>query len=59
MVLVGGTGVLGEKHFTVPLCAPQISHGPGLGSNPGHRGDTPASTRVPWDICRGLTRTSQ
>jgi hypothetical protein len=37
---------LGEKPVPVPLCPPQISHGLDLESNPGLRGERPASNRL-------------
>jgi hypothetical protein len=37
---------LGEKPVPVLLCPPQISHGLGLGSNPGLRGERPATNRL-------------
>jgi hypothetical protein len=37
---------LGEKPVPVPLCSPQISHGLDLGSNPGLRGERPATDRL-------------
>jgi hypothetical protein len=35
-----------KKPVPVPLCPPQISHGLDLGSNPGLRGETPATNRL-------------
>jgi hypothetical protein len=36
----------GKTCLPVPLCPPQISHGLDLGSNPGIRGDRPATNRL-------------
>jgi hypothetical protein len=36
---------LGESHFTVTLCTPQIPHGFNPGSNSGLRGKRPATNR--------------
>jgi hypothetical protein len=46
MKLTGENRQLGEKPVTVPLCPPQISHGLDLGSNPGLRGERPATNRL-------------
>jgi hypothetical protein len=43
MKLTGENRQLGEKPVPVPLCPPQISHGLDLGSNPGLRGERPAT----------------
>jgi hypothetical protein len=45
MKLTGENRQLGEKPVPVPLC-PQISHGLDLGSNPGLRGERPATNRL-------------
>jgi hypothetical protein len=42
----GRTEVLGGKPVPVPLCPPQIPHGLTPGSNPGLRGDRPATNRL-------------
>jgi hypothetical protein len=42
----GKTEVLVEKPVPVPLFAPQIPHGMTPGSNPGLRGDSPATNRL-------------
>jgi hypothetical protein len=46
MKLTGENRQLGEKPAPVPLCPPQISHGLDLGSNPGLRGERPATNRL-------------
>jgi hypothetical protein len=46
MKLTGENRQLGEKPVPVPLCPPQISHGLYLGSNPGLRGERPATNRL-------------
>jgi hypothetical protein len=46
MKLTGENRQLGEKPVPVPLCPPQISHGLDLGSNPGLRGERPATNRL-------------
>jgi hypothetical protein len=46
MKLTGENRQLGEKPVPVPLCPPQISHGLALGSNPGLRGERPATNRL-------------
>jgi hypothetical protein len=46
MKLTGENRQLGEKPVPVPLCPPQISHGLDLGSNPGLRGERPATSRL-------------
>jgi hypothetical protein len=46
MKLAGENRQLGEKPVSVPLCPPQISHGLDLGSNPGLRGERPATNRL-------------
>jgi hypothetical protein len=46
MKSTGENRQLGEKPVPVPLCPPQISHGLDLGSNPGLRGDRPATNRL-------------
>jgi hypothetical protein len=43
------TEVLGEKPVPVPLCLPQIPHGLTPGSNPGLRGERPATNRLSHD----------
>jgi hypothetical protein len=43
MKLTGENRQLGEKPVSVPLCPPQISYGLDLGSNPGLRGERPAT----------------
>jgi hypothetical protein len=42
----GKTEILGEKPVPVPLCPPQIPHGPTPGSNPGLRGEMTATNRL-------------
>jgi hypothetical protein len=49
MKATGENQQLGEKPVPVPLCSPQISHGLDLGSNPGLRGDRPATKRLSHD----------
>jgi hypothetical protein len=46
MKLTGENRQLGEKPVLVPICPPQISHGLDLGSNPGLRGERPATMRL-------------
>jgi hypothetical protein len=46
MKLTGENRQLGEKPVPVPLCPPQIPHGLDLGSNPGLRGERPATNRL-------------
>jgi hypothetical protein len=46
MKLTGENRQLGEIPVPVPLCPPQISHGLDLGSNPGLRGERPATNRL-------------
>jgi hypothetical protein len=46
MKLTGENRQLVEKPVPVPLCPPQISHGLDLGSNPGLRGERPATNRL-------------
>jgi hypothetical protein len=46
MKSTGKNRQLGEKPVPVPLCTPQISHGLDLGSNPGLRGERPATNRL-------------
>jgi hypothetical protein len=46
MKSTGENRQLGEKPVPVPLCPPQISHGLDLGSNPGLRGERPATNRL-------------
>jgi hypothetical protein len=46
MKLTGENRQLGEKPVPVPLRPPQISHGLDLGSNPGLRGERPATNRL-------------
>jgi hypothetical protein len=46
MKLTGENRQLGEKPVPMPLCPPQISHGLDLGSNPGLRGERPATNRL-------------
>jgi hypothetical protein len=46
MKLTGENRQLGEKRVPEPLCPPQISHELDLGSNPGLRGDRPATNRL-------------
>jgi hypothetical protein len=46
MKLTGENRQLGEKPVPVPLCPPQISHGLDLGSNPGLRGERPATNHL-------------
>jgi hypothetical protein len=46
MKLTGENRQLGEKPVPGPLCPPQISHGLDLGSNPGLRGERPATNRL-------------
>jgi hypothetical protein len=46
MKLTGENRQLGGKPVPVPLCPPQISHGLDLGSNPGLRGERPATNRL-------------
>ena len=46
MKSTGKNRQLGEKPVPVPLCPPQISHGLDLGSNPGLRGERPATNRL-------------
>jgi hypothetical protein len=42
----GKTEVLGEKPVPVPLCTPQISHGPTWDQTRGLRGERPATNRL-------------
>jgi hypothetical protein len=46
MKLTGENRQLGEKPVPVPLCPPQISHGLTPRSNPGLRGERPATNRL-------------
>jgi hypothetical protein len=46
MKSTGENRQLGEKPVPVPLCPPQISHGLEVGSNPGLRGERPATNRL-------------
>jgi hypothetical protein len=46
---------LGEKPVPLPLCPPQISHGLDLGSNPGLRGERPATNRLSHGTAMALT----
>jgi hypothetical protein len=46
MKLTGENRQLGEEPVPVPLCPPQISHGLTPGSNPGLRGERPATNRL-------------
>jgi hypothetical protein len=46
MKSTGENRQLGEKPVPVPLFPPQISHGLDLGSNPGLRGERPATNRL-------------
>jgi hypothetical protein len=46
MKSTGENRQLGEKSVPVPLCPPQISHGLDLGSDPGLRGERPATNRL-------------
>jgi hypothetical protein len=46
MKLTGENRQLREKPVPAPLCPPQISHGLVLGSNPGLRGERPATNRL-------------
>jgi hypothetical protein len=46
MKLTGENRQLGEKPVPVPFCPPQTSHGLDLGSNPGLRGERPATNRL-------------
>jgi hypothetical protein len=46
MKSTGENRQLGAKPVPVPLCPPQISHGLDLGSNPGLRGERPATNRL-------------
>jgi hypothetical protein len=46
MKLTGENRQPGEKPVPVPLCPPQMSHGLDLGSNPGLRGERPATNRL-------------
>ena len=46
MKSTGENRQLGEKPIPVPLCPPQISHGLDLRSNPGLRGERPATNRL-------------
>jgi hypothetical protein len=46
MKLTGENRQLGEKPVPVPLCPLQILHGLDLGSNPGLRGERPATNRL-------------
>jgi hypothetical protein len=48
MKLTGENLQLGEKPVPMPLCPPQISHGLDLGSNPGLRGEKPATNRLSY-----------
>jgi hypothetical protein len=42
----GKPDVLGEKPVPVPLCPPQIPHGPTPGSNPSLRSERPVTNRL-------------
>ena len=46
MKLTGENRQLGEKPVPVPLCPPKISHGLDPESNPGLRGERPATYRL-------------
>jgi hypothetical protein len=46
MKLTGENRQLGEKPVPVPRCPPQISLELDLGSNPGLRGERPATNRL-------------
>jgi hypothetical protein len=46
MKLTGENRQLGEKPVPVPLCPSQISHWTDPGSNPGLRGERPATNRL-------------
>jgi hypothetical protein len=55
MKLAGENRQLGEKSVPEPLCPPQISHGLDLGSNPGLRGERPATNRLSHGTARRIT----
>jgi hypothetical protein len=56
MKLTGENRQLGEKPVPVPLCPPKISRGLDLGSNPGLRGERPATNRLSHGTsCTALT----
>jgi hypothetical protein len=46
MKSTGENRQLGEKPVPVPLCPPQTPHGLDLGSNPGLRGERPATNHL-------------
>jgi hypothetical protein len=56
MKSTGENRQLGEKPLPVPLCSPQISHGLDMGSNPGLRGERPATNRLSHGTASRLRR---